>query len=158
MVYLVDLLLLVDAELARAAVNQQQKTTDNRENLEEVVLVKVLVGVMLVELEVSVQVRKCASFRGSTYSPEVVDKNIEDAKNDNQQGGAELGLEADNNHDASHETDQRDQNAPNGPLAAEYEADEEENQQDTAGQLEVHLAVLFLKLGKTREDLGLAHP
>ena len=48
---LVDLLLLVDAELARAAVDQQQETADDGEDLEEVVLGKVLVGVVLVELE-----------------------------------------------------------------------------------------------------------
>ena len=47
---LVDLLLLVDAELAGAAVNEQQEATDNGEDLEEVVLGEVLVGVVLVEL------------------------------------------------------------------------------------------------------------
>jgi hypothetical protein len=48
--FLVDLLLLVDAELARAAVDQQQKAADDGEDLEEVVLGKVLVGVVLMEL------------------------------------------------------------------------------------------------------------
>ena len=48
---LIDLLLLVDAELAGAAVDQQEKTTNNRENLEEVVLGEVLVGVVVVELK-----------------------------------------------------------------------------------------------------------
>lgn len=47
---LVNLLLLVDAELAGAAVDQEQQTTDNGQNLEEIVLGKVLVGVVLVKL------------------------------------------------------------------------------------------------------------
>lgn len=47
---LVDLLLLVDAELAGAAVDEEKETADNGEDLEKVVLGKVLVGVVLVEL------------------------------------------------------------------------------------------------------------
>ena len=48
---LVDLLLLVDAELAGAAVDKQQEAADDGEDLEEVVLGKVLVRVVLVQLE-----------------------------------------------------------------------------------------------------------
>lgn len=47
---LVDLLLLINAKLAGAAVDEEQETTNNRQDLEEVVLGKVLVGVVLVEL------------------------------------------------------------------------------------------------------------
>jgi hypothetical protein len=47
---LVDLLLLVDAELAGAAVDEQQEATNDGEDLEEVVLGEVLVGVVLVKL------------------------------------------------------------------------------------------------------------
>lgn len=47
---LINLLLLVDAELARAAVDQEEKTADNGQDLEEVVLGKVLVRMVLVEL------------------------------------------------------------------------------------------------------------
>lgn len=47
---LVNLLLLVDAELARATVDQEKQTADDGQNLEEVVLGKVLVGVVLVKL------------------------------------------------------------------------------------------------------------
>lgn len=47
---LVDLLLLVNTELARTAVNEQQKATNDGQDLEEVVLGEVLVGVVLVEL------------------------------------------------------------------------------------------------------------
>jgi len=64
----------------------------------------------------------------ATYSPEVVDEDVEDAQNDNEQGGAGLGLKTDNNHDAGDEADERDDDAPDGPLAAEDEADEEEDE------------------------------
>ena len=93
-----------------------------------------------------------------TYSPEVVDERVEDAEDDDEQGGAELGLEADNDHDAGDEADEADNDAPDGPLAAEDEADKEEDEQDAAGELEVHLAVLLLELGQAGKGLGLAHP
>lgn len=47
---LVNLFLLINAELTRAAVHKKKKAADDGENLEEVVLGKVLVGVMLVKL------------------------------------------------------------------------------------------------------------
>lgn len=50
---LVDLLLLVDAELARAAVDEQQKTANDGQDLEEVVLGEILVRVVLVELNLT---------------------------------------------------------------------------------------------------------
>ena len=48
---LVDLLLLVDTELPGTAIDEQQETTNNGEDLEEVVLGEVLVRVVLVELD-----------------------------------------------------------------------------------------------------------
>lgn len=48
--HLVDLLLLVDTELSRTHVDQEEKTTDNRQDLEEIVLSKVLVGVIVMKL------------------------------------------------------------------------------------------------------------
>ena len=48
---LVHLLLLVDAELAGAAVDEEEEAADDGEDLEEVVLGKVFVGVVLVELQ-----------------------------------------------------------------------------------------------------------
>lgn len=62
---LVDLLLLVDAELTWAAVNEQEETTDDGQDLEEIVFGEVLVGVVFVE------------------SPEVVHQHVEHTKNDN---------------------------------------------------------------------------
>ena len=51
-VRLVNLLLLVDTELARTAVDQEQKATDNGQDLEEIVLGEVLVGVVFVKLQI----------------------------------------------------------------------------------------------------------
>jgi len=48
---LVDLLLLVDAIFSGAAVYEQQETANNREDLEEIVLGEVLVGMVLMELQ-----------------------------------------------------------------------------------------------------------
>uniref|UniRef100_A0A1Y1LG74 Uncharacterized protein n=1 Tax=Photinus pyralis TaxID=7054 RepID=A0A1Y1LG74_PHOPY len=107
---LVDLLLLINTELTRATVDQQEQTTDDREDLEEIVLGKVLVWVVLVE------------------GPEVVDKQVKDAQNNNEKSGAELGLEPDNNHDASAGSEERDQNAPNRPLASKDKSDKEEDE------------------------------
>ena len=48
--HLVHLLLLVEAVLTGSHVDEQEKAADNGEDLEEVVLGEVLVGVVLVEL------------------------------------------------------------------------------------------------------------
>jgi hypothetical protein len=48
---LVDLLLLVDAVFSWTAVYEQQESANDGKDLEKVVLGKVLVGVVLVELE-----------------------------------------------------------------------------------------------------------
>jgi hypothetical protein len=55
--HLVDLLLLIDTELARAAVDQQEETANNGQDLEEVVLGEILVRVGLVELNTQVSSR-----------------------------------------------------------------------------------------------------
>lgn len=51
---LVYLLLLVDTELSRSAVHQEEQTSYNGENLEEIVLGEILVGVVLVKLYTAV--------------------------------------------------------------------------------------------------------
>lgn len=137
---LVNLLLLVDAELAGAAVDQEQQTTDNGQNLEEIVLGKVLVRVVLVK------------------SPEVVHQQVKAAQDDDKQGSAVLGLETHDNHDTGASAKDADEDTPEGPLAAEDEANEEEDQEHTTSQLEVHLLVLLIQGGETGKSLGLANP
>ena len=94
----------------------------------------------------------------SAHGPEVVDEQIEDAQDDDEQDGAELGLEADNHHDAGAGAKDADNDAPDGPLAAEDEADEEEDEQDAACELKVHLPVLLVDLWEPGKRLGLANP
>lgn len=107
-----------------------------------------------------VQVSRMAGgqVRAKTYSPEVVDKEVEDAENNDEESGAELGLEADDDHDAGASTQDADDDAPDGPGTAEDEADKQENQEDATSELEVHLAVLLVDLGQTGKGLGLTDP
>lgn len=91
-------------------------------------------------------------------SPEVVDQEVEDAQDDNEQSGAVLGLESNDNHDARNTAKGGDNDTPKRPLSAENESNEEEDQEDTTSKLEVHLAILLVDLGKTSKDLCLANP
>jgi hypothetical protein len=50
---LIYLLLLINAIFAWSTVHQQEETTNDREDLEEVVLGKILVRVMVMQLEIS---------------------------------------------------------------------------------------------------------
>lgn len=100
--------------------------------------------------------RRCACLR--TYSPEVVDQDVEDAENNHEQRRAPLGLEAHHDHNACEKANDRDDHSADGPSSTENKAHEEEYEQDTTSELEVHLAVLLLELGQAGEDLGLAHP
>ncbi len=50
MARLIDLLLLIDTVLSWSTVDEEQKATDNGQDLEEIVLGEVLVWVRLVEL------------------------------------------------------------------------------------------------------------
>lgn len=90
--------------------------------------------------------------------PEVVDQKVEDAENDDEHDGAELGLETNDDHDAGDKSEQADADPPEVPVAAENEADEEEDEQDATGELEVHLAVLLVELRETSRGELLAHP
>src|SRR5690242_1585846 len=112
----------------------------NRENLEEVVLGEVLVRVMGVQ------------------SPPVVDVEVEDAENQHQHDRGKLGLEANNNHDASNEAEQASHDSPETPVATEDKANKEENEQNTSSKLEVHFLVLLVELGKTGRGKLLANP
>jgi hypothetical protein len=49
-VFLVDLLLLVNAVFARSAVDKEEKSPDNGEDLEEIVLGEVFMWVVVVKL------------------------------------------------------------------------------------------------------------
>ena len=90
--------------------------------------------------------------------PEIIYEHVEDAENEDQHYGAEFGLEAHDHHDARYETEHADGNPANGPLSREDEANEEEDQKDSTGELEVHLAVFLVNLRKTGRCKLLADP
>ena len=110
------------------------------QDLEEIVLGKVLMGMMLVQ------------------GPEVVDKEIEDAQDDNEHDGTELGLEANDDHDAGHKANDADDHTTDAPFAGKDEPDEEEDEKHAACELEVHLAILLVDLGQARWREALADP
>lgn len=94
----------------------------------------------------------------ATHSPEIIDKEVEDAQEHDQHDGASLCLETDNNHDARNGANENDQDSPESPLAGEHETDEEEDKQDATRELEVHLAILLINLWQARRGKLLAHP
>jgi hypothetical protein len=158
-IHLIHLLLLVHTELSRAHVDQQQKAAHNRQDLEEIVLGKVLLRVLVVQLyEMSVKNAHAFTARKHTYRPEVVDQQVEDAENNDKHDGTPLGLEPDDNHDTSHGAKQNDYRSSKAPLASEDEANKQEDEQHTARKLKVHLAVLFVELRKPGRGKLLAHP
>lgn len=95
---------------------------------------------------------------GCPHRPEVVHDNIEYAENHHQHNRAPLRLEAHRDHHACHGTDGDHDYTAESPLACEYEANKQEDEQDSAGELEVHLAVLLVKLWETGRRKLLAYP
>lgn len=154
---LIDLLLLVDRVFAWSAVDEEQEATDDREDLEEVVLGEVLVWVGLVELNL-VSTFLFWLQRWETYGPEVVNQKVEHAQNNNKHGSGELGLESNNNHNASHGSNSSNNDPPNGPRSREHKAHEQEDQEHTTSKLEVHLAILLIDLWEPGKRLCLANP
>ena len=93
-----------------------------------------------------------------TYRPEVVNQHIEHTQQNHQENSTPLGLETHNNHDASTQTEQADNNTPQAPLAGEDESNKKEDQQHTTSKLDVHLAILLVQLGQSGGDELLANP
>jgi hypothetical protein len=118
----------------------ERNNLHNREDLEEVVFRKVLVRVVRVE------------------GPEVVDVEVENAENEHKHDRRELGLETNNDHDAGDESEQAGNDSPETPVTAENEAHKEEDEQDTARKLEVHLLVLLVESRQTGRGELLADP
>ena len=70
------------------------------------------------------------------HGPPVVGKYIEDTQDNDEECSWPLGLEADGNHDASGETNDRDKDTDDVPFALKNEAKEEENEKNTTGKKE----------------------
>jgi hypothetical protein len=93
-----------------------------------------------------------------TYSPEVVDEQVENTENDHKHHSTPLSLEAHNNHHTSNRSQKNNHNPSKAPLTSKDKAYEQENQQHTSSELEVHLAVLFVESRETCGGESLAHP
>jgi len=100
----------------------------------------------------------CGPKEYRTYRPEVVHENVEHAEKHDENDSAPLGLESDDHHDAGNESEQADYDTPEGPLAREDESDEQEDKKNATSELEVHLAVLLVKLRETGRNKPLANP
>ncbi len=80
-------------------------------------------------------------------TPPVIDEDVENAERDDQEGCGPLGLEADCNHGARREADDRHEDTGDAPLSTEDEADEQEDEEYTSRKQEaVKYKVTWLKL------------
>ena len=93
-----------------------------------------------------------------TYSPEVVDKHIEHAKQHNQHNGRDLRLEPNRHHHTRHQAKQANNDASKRPLPREDEANEQENQQHPSRQLDILLPILLINRREARKPTPLPHP
>jgi hypothetical protein len=107
---LVDFLLFIDTNGSGTHIDQKQEPAHDGKDLEEIVLGEILVGVMRMKLGQSLVWTPVITGEQLriTYSPEVVDQEVEDGQNQHQDDGAQLRLQAHHNHDASHKPDQAD--------------------------------------------------
>lgn len=88
-------------------------------------------------------------------APPIVDQNVEDAQKEDQERRAPLRLEADDDHDASAEAKERNEDTRERPGALEDEADEEEDEQNSTGELEADGKKMNSKeLAKSKRELG----
>lgn len=133
--FLIDLLLLVHRETSRTDVDKQQETTDDGQGLEEVVLEEVPLRVSSVD------------------TPPIVNEDVEDAQKSDKETGAPLGLEADGDHDTGAQTNDGDDDTGERPVALEDETNEKEDEEDSAGKLEVLASVSLAQSGQASEEL-----
>lgn len=93
-----------------------------------------------------------------TYRPPIIHEQVEDAKNNDQHNSAELSLEPNHNHDTGNETEEANCDSPEAPVPSENEASEQEDQEHTSGELDIHLAILLIQLRQSSGDEPLADP
>lgn len=76
-------------------------------------------------------------------APPVVSEDVEHAEDEDKECSRPLGLEANGDHNTSPETNNRDDDAGNSPLALEDEANEQEDQENTSSQEETVIWISF---------------
>lgn len=77
-------------------------------------------------------------------APPVVDEHVESAESYNKECRGPLCLETDGDHDASRETNDRDEQPSDAPLSTEDKTDEQEDEQDTSGEQEAEIQMSLL--------------
>ena len=77
-------------------------------------------------------------------APPVVDEHVEGAESYNEECRGPLCLETDGDHDASRETNDRDEQPGDAPLSTEDKTDEQEDEQDTSGEQEAEIQMSIL--------------
>ena len=93
-----------------------------------------------------------------THRPEVIYEDVEDTEYHHEQYGAELSLEANHNHDTSHESEYADHDAPNAPFSREHKSGEQEDEKDSARQLDPHFLILLVYLRQSWRSEALSYP
>jgi hypothetical protein len=69
-------------------------------------------------------------------APPVVGKYVEHAQDEDEESGRPFGLEADGNHTARTQPNDRHEYPPDAPLSLDDESQKEEDEQDTTGKEE----------------------
>ena len=77
-------------------------------------------------------------------APPVVDEHVECTESDDEECSGPLRLETDGDHDASRETNDRDEQPGDAPLSTEDKPDEQEDEQDTSGEQEAEIQMSIL--------------
>ena len=109
--------MLIKANTTRAVGHNKQQTSNNREQLKEVILDKV------------------AQRRVGRQIPEIVDEKIAQEQDQDQHKRWQLGLEPHRNHDDQNETDSEEDDVRG--VVKRKDSEEHEDEQHTAGQLHV---------------------
>lgn len=72
------------------------------------------------------------------YGPPVIGKHVEHAENEDQERSGPFSFEANGNHGTCGETDDRNEDASDGPGALDDESEEKEDKQNTSGEEEAN--------------------
>ena len=70
------------------------------------------------------------------HAPPRIREHVEDAKHNNEECAGPFGFEADGDEGAGCETEDGDEEAGDGPLALDNEAEEKEDEEDATGKEE----------------------
>lgn len=73
--------------------------------------------------------------------PPIVDKHVEDAQKSDQEASGPFCLESNSDHDTGSQSDNGDEHSGERPVSLEDESNEEEDEEDSTGQLEAIISM-----------------